>query len=107
MNHASEARQVSQAPDVLVQRLMDEELVFLNLETEEYHGLDAVGTQMWDALVETGRTDLARKRLLETFDIDGETLTRDLEALVNQLSERGLLLVGDDAVGTTSSPESR
>ena len=62
---------------------------------------------MWDALVATGRTDLACERLMGTFEIDTETLTRDLEALVHQLSERGLLLVGDDAVGTAPSTESR
>ena len=97
-----EAEPVAQAPDVLVQHLVDDESVFLNLATEEYYGLDAVGTQMWSALVETGRTDLAFDRLIATFDIDAETLNRDLEEFVQRLTERGLLLVGDDAVDATS-----
>jgi hypothetical protein len=82
--------------DVLVQRLPDDESVFLNLETEEYYGLDATGTAMWSVLVDTGRTDLALIRLLEEFDIDEETLGRDLDAFVQQLASRGLLRVGDD-----------
>ena len=100
-----EAKPVAQAPDVLVQHLVDDESVFLNLATEEYYGLDPVGTQMWSALIETGRTDLAFDRLIATFDIDAETLNRDLEEFVQRLTERGLLLVGDDVVGATSSSD--
>ena len=96
---------VAEAPDVLVQRLMDNESVFLNLATEEYYGLDPVGTEMWAALIETRRTDLAFERLLETFDTDEGTLTRDFEEFVEQLTERGLLLVGEDALAAGSSAE--
>ena len=99
------ATPVARAPDVLVERLMDDESVFLNLATEEYYGLDAVGTQMWSALIETGRTDLALQLLITTFHTDVETIERDLAELVRRLAERGLLLVGDDAVGTSPAPE--
>ena len=101
----SEATPVARAPDVLVERLMDDESVFLNLATEEYYGLDAVGTQMWSALVDTGRTDLALQQLIATFDADVETIQRDFDELVHRLAERGLLLVGDDAVGTRPAPD--
>lgn len=88
---------VIEVPDhVLVQRLSDDESVFLNLATEEYFGLDAVGTAMWDALVGSGTVDAALVRLEERFDVDSEVLARDLETLVAKLTERGLLRLGTD-----------
>ncbi len=41
---------VSAATDVLVQELAGE-AVLLNLKTEQYFGLDAVGARMWQSLV--------------------------------------------------------
>lgn len=93
---------VSVPDDVLVQRLADDESVFLNLATEEYFGLDPNGTAMWDALTRSGSTDLALAQLLDRFDIDAETLRRDLDAFVQQLAAKGLLRVGDDA--TSEAP---
>lgn len=81
--------------DVLVQRLPDDESVFLNLSTEEYYGLDAIGTAMWAALTETGTTERALERLVEEFRIDPEVLHRDLHALVVRLEARGLIRTGD------------
>jgi hypothetical protein len=98
---------VVEVPDeVLVQRLPDDESVFLNLATEEYYGLDASGTAMWDALTETGRTELAFDRLLSEFDIDAETLGRDLDAFVRQLAGSGLLRLREDPSGPSASPSS-
>ena len=77
--------------EVLIQRLPDDESVLLNLATEEYFGLDATGTAMWDALVAAGRVDEARAQLLERFDVSEEVLRRDLHALVVELARKGLL----------------
>jgi hypothetical protein len=96
---------VRQAPDVLMQRLEDES-VFLNLATEEYFGLDAIGTAMWEALIESGRIDRAYRRLLDEFDIDPEVLRRDLDGLVRTVSQRGLLQIGEDE-GRTLPPAER
>ena len=92
------SKAVRAAPDVLEQHLSDDETIFLNLETEKYFGLDATGTAMWTALIETGDTDRALLRLLEEFDVDEDTLRRDLEELVARLAGQGLLLVGSDAL---------
>lgn len=77
--------------DVLMQRLPDDESVFLNLATEQYYGLDPTGTAMWAALTETGSVEAALDRLLGEFDVDREVLSRDLDALVERLVGRGLI----------------
>jgi hypothetical protein len=84
--------------DVLVQRLPDDESVFLNLATEQYYGLDPTGTAMWAALTETGSVAAALERLAGEFDVDREVLSRDLDALVERLVGRGLIVVTDDSV---------
>lgn len=99
MDEVSAGNLVHVPPDVLVQHLPDKESVFLNLTSEEYFGLDPIGTAMWMALTDTGDIDRARARLLEEFDTDPETLSRDLEALVHLLADRGLLQVRGDPRG--------
>jgi hypothetical protein len=93
------SRSVAVPDEVLHQRLPGDELVFLNLQTEEYFGLDATATAMWAALTETGDVEAAFARLREEFDVDEETLRRDLEALLARLLARGLVRLGDDAAG--------
>jgi hypothetical protein len=82
--------------DVLVQRLPDDESVFLNLDTEQYYGLDPTGTAMWAALTETGSVAAALERLAGEFDVDRDVLSRDLDALVERLVGRGLIVFTDD-----------
>jgi hypothetical protein len=99
-------RLVQPASDVLVQQLPEDETVFLDLDSERYYGLDSVGTAMWAALIETGDVDQALQLLGGEFDVDQETLSRDLDAFVGRLAEQGLLLVGDDAVAASPADPS-
>lgn len=75
----------------VVTRRLDEELVLLNLDTECYFGLDEVGTRMWEVLTSTPSLAAARRALLDEFDVDAERLGRDLDRLVSQLSDHGLV----------------
>jgi hypothetical protein len=88
-------RRVEMPPDVLVQRLPGNELVLLDLATEEYYGLDTTGTIMWEELTETGHLGRAYGRLRDRFDVDAEVLRRDLDTFVRRLADRGLLQLGD------------
>ncbi|HVM20342.1 MAG TPA: PqqD family protein [Egibacteraceae bacterium] len=80
--------------DVLWQRLPDGESVFLNLRTEEYFGLDATGTEMWEVLSSSATLGDARGRLLAIYDTTPDVIERDLLGLVDRLVARGLLAVG-------------
>jgi hypothetical protein len=75
---------------VLVRELMGES-VLLNLESGTYFGLDEVGTRMWTVLTTASSMQEAFEALRGDFDVEPETLRRDLEALVAQLLEKGLL----------------
>jgi hypothetical protein len=44
-------------PQHVMVRVLDNEAVFLNLETEEYFGLDQMGTRMWQLLTAAASID--------------------------------------------------
>ena len=83
-------QRVTIPPDVLVQEL-DGESVILNVATERYFGLDRVGTRMWVALTSLESIEAAYESLLAAFDVDGERLRQDLQTLVTELVDHGLL----------------
>jgi hypothetical protein len=69
------------------------ESVLLNLRSERYFGLDEIGTDMWAALTASGSVSGACETLLAKYDVDASRLRQDLEALVKNLTEHGLLEV--------------
>ncbi|CAN5574561.1 hypothetical protein BH20CHL7_BH20CHL7_03460 [soil metagenome] len=82
---------VSAPADVLMQELPDEELIFLDLRSESYFGLDAMGTRMYRALTESASVQEGYERLRSRFDVEPERLRGDLRAFVERLVDRGLL----------------
>ncbi|HUO86026.1 MAG TPA: PqqD family protein [Thermoanaerobaculia bacterium] len=84
-------RRVAVAPGVVF-RVVDGEAVLLDLDNQFYFTLDAVGTRMWSLLAEDGSLAAARRQLLTELDVTAETLARDLDALVDELLAKGLLV---------------
>jgi hypothetical protein len=84
--------QVSAAPGVLVREL-DGEAVLLNVQTEQYYGLDEVGTRMWAVLTGSSSIQAALETLLAEYEVDAATLERDLLQLAQDLVAADLLVV--------------
>ncbi len=76
--------------DVLLSEL-DGESVLLNLKTETYFGLDAVGTRMWSALTKADSIQAAYEVLKTEYDVDPDRLREDLISILEKLLEHGLL----------------
>ena len=89
------ASRVTVPPSVLVSNV-GEESALLNLDSERYFGLDAIGTRMWEVLIINGGVEAAYEVLLGEFDVDAEQLRRDLFGLVEKLKEHGLIEVADE-----------
>ena len=80
-------------PEHVLAREAGGETVLLNLDNENYYGLDDVGTRFWQ-LVEKGTTfGVAVTTLLQEYEVERETLVADLTALVADLRESGLVAV--------------
>lgn len=78
-------------PKHVLARAVGGEIVLMSLASDQYFGLDAVGSEMWNALRSTPSIQQAYDKLLAIFEVEGETLAHDLEHLVDELSDRGLI----------------
>lgn len=78
-------------PDDVLYQNIEGESVLLNLKTEQYFGLDEVGTRFWHLISENGNTDSALSTMLREFDVSEETLRSDLAGLTYELLGQGLL----------------
>ena len=76
--------------DVLVSEL-DGESVILNLKTESYFGLDAVGVGMWRAFTSANSIEAAYTTLKDQWDVEPDLLRKDLAGLLEQLAAEGLV----------------
>ena len=91
----SATKKVAVAPDVLI-NVVDGEAVLLDLKRECYFGLDEVGMRMWQALIESASVKAAYETLLAEYDVEPEKLQHDLNELIQQLVEHGLVATTDD-----------
>ncbi len=82
-------------PDHVLAREVGDELVILNLDNEQYYGLDAVGAAMWTTLTTTPTIQASLEKLHAEYDVELDQLKNDLETLINDLQQDGLLEVVD------------
>jgi len=78
-------------PDTVLFRDLGGEAVILNLDTESYLGLDAVGTRMWTVLTTLPSIQGAYDILLGEYDVTPEALRADIERLIGEMLEHGLI----------------
>lgn len=78
------------SPDVLTQEVSGE-TVLLELKSETYFGLDRVGTRIWQLLMKKGDIQFVLEHLLDEYDVDKETLQKDLNDLLRELESSGLI----------------
>jgi hypothetical protein len=76
--------------DVLFQEVGGE-TVLLDLHSEQYFGLDAVGTRIWQLLGEGAGAEAVVEVLLAEYEVERETLVADVAELLDRLAEAGLI----------------
>jgi len=72
---------------------VDGEMVLLDMESENYFGLDEVGTSIWQAMQEYGTLQEVFNSLLEQYDVEAEVLEKDLSDFIGKLVDSGLVEV--------------
>ena len=87
-------QKVSLVEDVLLQELA-EESVLLNLESEEYFGLDNIGTHMLSVLRTSASIQEACDSLAQVYDAKPDKIATDLLELIDKLLKHGLVKVTD------------
>jgi hypothetical protein len=71
-------------------REVDGQMVLLNLENEQYYGLDPVGTDIVNRLTQQS-AEMALTDLMDDYEVDPEVLRRDVDDLIGKLLTAGLL----------------
>ncbi len=72
---------------------VDGEMVLLDMESENYFGLDEVGTAIWQAMQEKEILKEVFDVLSEQYEVEPEMLEKDLSDFVGKLVESGLVKV--------------
>jgi hypothetical protein len=85
---------ISVSPTVISQEVAGE-TVLLDLESECYFGLDAVGTRIWQLIGEHGDLRRIFSTLLEEYEVEEAQLLEDLKALITDARGRGLVTLQD------------
>jgi Coenzyme PQQ synthesis protein D (PqqD) len=67
------------------------ETVLLNLESGVYYGLDAVGTRVWQLLMQGCTIASIRETMIEEYDVAPDVLNTDVMCLVGELRDRGIV----------------
>jgi hypothetical protein len=86
-------KKITFAETVFAQEV-DGEMVLLDMNSENYFGLDAVGTAIWQAIEESeGDLPKVKQLLLSQYDVEEAVLQKDLLDFVAKLEESGLIKV--------------
>ena len=83
---------LTRSSEVLFQEVGGE-AVLLDLASEQYFGLDPVGTRIWALLAESAQLRAVHVRLCEEFDADADLIAADLITLTQALAGAGLVKV--------------
>ena len=84
------AEQFAVHPSVIARELSGE-TVLLNLESGVYYGLDAVGTRVWQLLMQGRTVASVCETMIAEYDVAPEVLRGDVVRLVGELRERGIV----------------
>ncbi len=79
--------------DTVFAQEVDGEMVLLDMNSENYFGLDEVGTAIWQVMQEKEILKEVLEVLLEQYDVESDVLEKDLLSFVDKLVKSGLVEV--------------
>ena len=79
--------------DNVVWRDLEGEIVILNLTSGVYFSVEGVGTRIWTLISEQVATEDIIGKLISEFDVEESQLRSDVESLVKNLADQGLIEV--------------
>lgn len=79
-------------PDAIVWQRVDEEIVYLDLQSSKYLSVNAAGAALWDQLLAGVSREELVARLAEQFALTADRAEADVDAFLAELDRRGLLV---------------
>lgn len=95
MNMSIDYRQHAVVSNQIIFRELQGEGVLLNLDTEQYFGLDDIGTRIWSLLASQKDIQEVFDVLATEYDVTPEQLHQDLDGLIQDLIAHGLIQLMD------------
>ncbi|WP_345986759.1 PqqD family protein [Sulfurimonas sp. HSL-1656] len=83
------SKRIAVADTVFSQRV-DDEIVLLDMESENYFGLDSVATDIWQLLQDGKTFQETVDALRNMYEVDQDVLKKDLETFVETLINKKL-----------------
>ena len=80
------------SPSVLTQKVSGE-MVLLDTNSEQYLGLNEVGTRIWQLIQDEPDLNSVFEMLLEEYDVEADLLKNDLNQLIAEMNEAGLITI--------------
>ncbi|MBW4630357.1 MAG: PqqD family peptide modification chaperone [Iphinoe sp. HA4291-MV1] len=74
------------------------EAVILNLKSGVYHGLNEVGSRIWNLIQQPKEVKDIKQTLLEEYGVESEVCMRDILALLEELKAVELVKVKNETV---------
>lgn len=74
---------------------LDDEAVILETESGMYYGLNDVATHIWEEIDERRTVAELRESILATYDAEPDQVERDLESVLADMLDNGLIEVDD------------
>ena len=72
---------------------IDGEIILLDLQSENYFGLDEVSTRIWQLLQENESLQKVFDTMLEEYDVSAKQLERDLDEFLARLLAAKLITI--------------
>lgn len=72
---------------------IDDDMVLLDRESENYFGLDEVASRIWKALEETSSLMEVLNILIDEYEVEKKILEHDIIIFVTELEKNGLVKV--------------
>ncbi|RRS30827.1 MAG: coenzyme PQQ biosynthesis protein PqqD [Epsilonproteobacteria bacterium (ex Lamellibrachia satsuma)] len=82
--------------DTVFSQEVDGEMVLLNMNNENYFGLDEMGTAIWQVMQENKTLQEVLEAILEQYEVEAEVLEKDLLIFVDRLVKSGLIRILND-----------
>jgi hypothetical protein len=90
---AESASDAVEIGDSVLYQVVGDEIVLLNMTSQEYFGLDSIGADVWRLILEHRDVSAVVKRLAGIYAVDEQTARGDIEPLISDLLAAKLLKI--------------
>ncbi len=82
-----------QIPSTVFIQEVDDEVIILDTETQEYFSLNEVGKYIFDLILENLTHEEIAEELSQAYEVDKSQIESDLSNFIKALQEKGLIII--------------